>query len=263
MLLDPLKSLADFQFYKDLPRKSFMATFLYLAYLGLLFTIAYTLMFSLRYGPRLDEAAEWAATNIPPLTLADGKLSSPLQEPVRIVHPKAEQLAFIIDTNRTEPVTPFEMRASTVVAFIAQSAVYYFASKDELRVHDLSLAKSPKPIQLDAEFYRSLGAFLKKALYPATMLITWMIFMVWKHLAALVYSVIALLLNGILSAGLPYSSLYRAAVYAQTPAVVLQGIVMFLPSPVPYFGLLLLIVVTVYLWQAILQMKAPAGPRDT
>lgn len=260
MLLDPLKSLADFQFYRDVPRKSLTATFLYLVYLGLLFSIAYAVMFHLRYTPRIDEAVEWASASIPPLTLADGKLSSTDPEPRRIVHPRAEQIAFMVDVNRTEPVTPFEMRQSTVVAFIAQSAVYYFASKDELRMHDLTLAKSPKPVQLDAEFYRSLGRFVKKALVPVSIVITWAVFVVWKHLSALVYSLVALLLNGLLSAGLPYGSLYRAAVYAQTPAVVLQAIVMFLPSPVPFFGLLLLIVVTVYLWQALRQMKAPPQP---
>ncbi|OGS27647.1 MAG: hypothetical protein A3J82_08990 [Elusimicrobia bacterium RIFOXYA2_FULL_69_6] len=171
-----------------------------------------------------------------------------------------EQLAFIVDTSRTEPVTPFEMRQSTVVVYVAQSVIYYFASQDELRMHDLSLSKSPKPVQIDAEFYRSLGQFVKKALIPVSLLVTWLIFVMWTHLSALLYSLIALLINGILSAGLPYASLYRAAVYAQTPAVVLQGIVMFLPSPVPFFGLLLLIVVTVYLWQAVRQMKAPAPP---
>ncbi|MBI5243543.1 MAG: DUF1189 family protein [Elusimicrobia bacterium] len=261
MLLDPLRSLTDFEFYRTLPKKSIAATVGYLAFLGIIFAALYVLMFSLRYGPKVDQAIEWAAANIPSMTLSQGKLTSALTEPKRIEYPGLPQFAFIIDTNRTDPVSPYEMRASTVVAYITQNAAHYFTADGRLSVTDLSAVQTGEALTIDANFYRSAGAVLKKAQIPMTFIITWVVFMLSTHLAAFIYSLIALLLNAFLSAGLSYHDLYLAAVYAQTPVIVLQAIVMFLPKPVPFFPLLLLIVVTVYLWQALRHMKAgPAEP---
>jgi len=261
MLLDPLLSLTDFHFYRNLSRKSIAATVGYLTYLGVLFAFVYTLMFFIRYGPKIDEAVEWAASSIPPMTFAQGKLSSALAEPKRIQHPDYPMVAFIVDTNRTTPVSPFEMRASTVAAYITQNAVHYFAADGRLSVSDLSVAQTSESLTIDGSFYRKVGGVMKKAQYPVAFILAWIIFMVSTHLGAFFYSLIALLLNAFLSANLKYSDLYRASVYSQTPAVALQAIALFLPKPVPFFPVLLLIVVTVYLWQALRQMKggAPSG----
>jgi len=258
MLLDPLLSLTDFRFYRGLSRKSVAATVGYLAYLGLFFALLYTLMFFVRYGPKIDESIEWAASNIPAMTLSQGKLSSPLTEPRRIQYPDYPQLAFMIDTNRTAPVSPYEMRASTVAAYITQNAVNYFAADGRLTVSDLSVVQPAEPLVIDATFYRRVGGVLKKAQYPVAFLLAWLLFMVSTHLAALFYSLVALLMNSFLGSGLRYGELYRTAVYAQTPAVALQAIALFLPKPVPLFPLLLLVVVTAYLWQALRQTKGAA-----
>ena len=262
MLLDPLLSLTDFQFYRGLSRKSIAATVGYLAYLGVLFALLYTLMFFVRYGPKIDESIEWAASSIPSMTFAQGKLASALTEPRRIQHPEYPQLTFIIDTNRTTPVSPYEMRSSTVVAYITQNAVHYFAADGRLTVSDLSIVRNSEPLTIDANFYRNIGSVLKKAEYPVAFILAWLIFVVSTHLGALFYSVVALLMNAFLGSGLRYPELYRTAVYAQTPAIALQAIALFLPKPVPLFPLLLLIVVAAYLWQALRQMKtaAPADP---
>ena len=69
------------------------------------------------------------------------------------------------------------------------------------------------------------------------------------------YALVALLLNALLSAGLEFPALYRVSVYAQTPVIVLQAAALFLPAPIPYFGLLSLLVGGLYLWQAIRQIQ--------
>ena len=73
------------------------------------------------------------------------------------------------------------------------------------------------------------------------------------------YAVLALILNAAVKGGLEFPELCKLAVVAQTPVVLLQMAQMFLPSPIPLFGLIALIVVGVYLWQGIRQ-NAPIEP---
>ncbi|MFA6029747.1 MAG: DUF1189 family protein [Elusimicrobiota bacterium] len=260
MILDPVRSLVDFPFYREVPKKSIAETVGYLAYIGLVFALLSLIALYARVGPRIDEGAEWAAVNIPTMTLEKGKLSSALPGPVRIQHPASERLAFVIDTTRTTPVAPAELAASTASAFVTQNTVYVL-NNDKMEAYDLGRAQNAEPVKLDAAFYRNAAAVLKKVLYPIAFFTTWLVFFVWKHLSALVYSLLGLLISAGLKAELEHGPLYRAAVYAQTPVIVLQAVMLFLPRPIPYFGLLSLILVGVYLWQAIRQMRpAPAAP---
>ena len=88
---------------------------------------------------------------------------------------------------------------------------------------------------------------------------SWATFVIWKHVAAGVYSFVGLLVNAIVDGGHEFPALYRMAVYAQTPVVVLQTAALFLPRPIPLFPILALLVVTAYLWQAIRHADPPAA----
>jgi hypothetical protein len=64
----------------------------------------------------------------------------------------------------------------------------------------------------------------------------------------------------IASANLEFGAIYKLAVYAQTPTILLQLIMMGLGRP--FSGMVTLplgiLVSSVYLWQAIRQLKTPA-----
>lgn len=259
MLLDPVLSIAHFPFYREVPRKSAGQVAGYLAYLGAVFALASTVALYLHLGPLISQTAEWAASSMPTLTISEGRIQSDRPGPTLVRHPEVSQIAVMIDASRTTAVTPAEMKEAQLAVYLTQNAIYLSLPQKQ-EVFDLSQARQqPKPLVVDAAFWRTLGSTLRRVLYPVSFAATWVIFVAWKLLASAFYSLFALLLNSLSSAGLEYPSLYKLSLYAQTPAVALQLAALFLPRPVPYFGLITLLVTGVYLWQGIRQHTAAAA----
>ena len=250
MIKDIARSVVDFAFYKEVPKKTLWTTTAYLVLLGGLFSAAVTVAVYQKVGPRIRAAVEWAAVSMPSMTIANGKLTCAVPGPTEIRHPDMPQVGLVIDADRTAPVTPAEMAQKKLVAYLTADAAYVL-TVDRLETYDLSKSKDKESVVIDAAFYRNMGAVLLKVLYPISFFVSWLTFVIWKHGAALVYSLVALLVNAVAEGGFEFPALYRMAVYAQTPVVILQTDALFLPRPIPLFSVLALLVVTAYLWQAI------------
>lgn len=260
MLLDPLNSIAKFPFYKGVPGRSGLRISLYILYLGLLFSITATTALVLRLGPLIRESAEWAAATVPPITFVNGKVSMEQTAPRRFQHPSIPGFAFIVDTTRTTPVTLQEMEDQKVVAWLAQSTLFLREAANSVKAEDLSKAAAPKPLVIDKNFYLELGSLVPKILYPVSFVTTWGVFFFWKLASAALYGLIGLLISGVLAAGLEYPDLFKLAVYAQTPVILLQALQLFLPKPIPFFWVIGFLVASVWLWQAVKQnSKQTAG----
>lgn len=257
MISDIGRSVGDFSFYKEVPKKTVWATVAYLTLLGGLFSVAVTIAVYQNVRPRILQAAEWAATTMPVLTLADGKLSSAAPGPLEIRHPDVQQAGLMVDTLRTEAVTPAEMSQKKLIAYLTADAVYVL-TPDRLETYALAQTKGKESLVVDAEFYRTISGILLKVLYPIAFLTSWATFLIWKHVAAVLYTLVGMLVNAVVDGGHEPPTLYRMAVYAQTPVIVLQTAALFLPRPIPLFPVLALLVVTAYLWQAIRHAEPPA-----
>lgn len=262
MLLDPVHSTVHFPFYREVPRKSLGRSFAYVAYLGLLFSIAATIAFYLKFSPLLRETVDWAAAAIPTLTFADGKVSS-ASGLLILRHPRAPEMAFALDTARTTPLSIQEMAQMQVVGCLTQNALYVLSGRDKLESHDLSRIKSARPFVVDAGLYRKLGAALPRVLYPAAGLITWAAFFLWKLVAALFYSLVALLINAATSGGQEYAALFKTAVYAQTPVVLLEAVMLYVPARIPGFFVIALLITSAYVWQALRQQRPEPEGAET
>lgn len=260
MLLEPLRAVANFSFYRQVPKKTFWATVGYIAYLSLFYAAATTLAVHLRFQPLVAEAVDWASTTLPPLTLAGGKFSTvpPQDQPLQVRHAKVPDLLFVIDTNRTAPLSSTEMSESKAQVYLTQSAVYLFnPSSRKMETYDLSQAKNPEPLVVDAALFRRLGGLFSAVLDPVTFVFAYLFSFVGTHFWALIYSVVALMINGFLAGSMRYEQLYKLAVYAMTPAVVLEVVSIILMRPIPFRHLLALMLVGVYLWRAIRQCGLP------
>lgn len=258
MIADIARSVGDFSFYKEVPKKTVWATVAYLTLLGGLFSLAVTVAVYQNVRPRILQAADWAAATMPTLTLADGKLTSAVPGPLEVRHPDVPQAGLVVDTQRTEPVTPAEMSQKKLIAYLTADAVYVLTA-DRLETYALASTKGKESMVIDAPFYRSLAGLLLKVLYPIAFFTSWVTFLIWKHVAAVIYTFVGLLVNAVADGGHDFAALYRMAVYAQTPVVVLQTAALFLPKPIPLFPVLALVVVTAYLWQAIRHAEPPTA----
>jgi hypothetical protein len=255
MITDPLKSVVDFTFYRDVPKKSFGQVTGYIAYLGLIYSCVVVVALFVHFRPRINQAVDWASNSFPELTLENGELSSGANGRTLIRHPEADALAVMIDTDRSEAVTPAEMREQKLISYITRDTIYVIDNNNTMKVYDLSKAQNEKPVKIDDAFFKSLGLIMSAVLYPVSFVTAFLIFMIWKHLAALVYSLMALLINAAMGAGQEPPDLYKIAAYAQTPVIVLQMVGLVLLKPIPLFRVLAFLVVGAYLWQAIRQLK--------
>ncbi|MFA5138040.1 MAG: DUF1189 family protein [Elusimicrobiota bacterium] len=259
MLLDPFRAVLDFRFYREVPKKSGLATVGYISLLGLAYALSMLLAVHIHLRPLINEAVDWLATSVPVLTLADGKISCAMPGPIEIRPPRLPNMLLVIDTERTAAVSPSEMTERKIQAYLTQNTAYiYNPSNRRVEAYDLAAAKPPAPMVIDGPFYRKIGKLFTKALYPATLAIAWFFFFVAGHFWALVYSLVALLVNAFMGAEQPYSSLYKISVYAQTPVVVLQVLTLVLWKPIPYYRLLALVIVGLYLCLAIRQIRIEA-----
>ena len=258
MITDIGRSVGDFSFYKEVPKKTVWATVAYLTLLGGFFSLAVTLAVHQNVRPRILMAAEWAAATMPTLTLAEGKLSSTAPGPMDIRHPDVPQAGLMVDTQRTEAVTPAEMSQKKLIAYLTADSVYVLTA-DRLEAYPLAQTKGKEQLVIDGAFYRQMAGILIKVLYPISFFTSWLTFLIWKHVAAGIYTLVGLLVNAVVDGGHEPGALYRMAVYAQTPVIVLQTAALFLPKPIPLFPVLALLVVTAYLWQAIRHAEPPAA----
>ncbi|MFA6002999.1 MAG: DUF1189 family protein [Elusimicrobiota bacterium] len=258
MILDPINSITSINFYRRISGQNVGRSLLYIAYLGFFFSLAFTLMLWVRVMPPIQEAFVWLETNVPPITFANNRLSTPTNELVTIRYPKLDTVAFTLDTKRTEPVTPQMMTDGKVLAYVTANSMYLMQNSGKLDVYDFSKTPNAKSVVIDAKLYRELARMLPLVLLPLGFVVCFIVFFIWKIIAALFYSLVALIVNGVSGAGMQYAPLFNISAYAQTLIVAVQGILLFLPVHLPLLRPLSLLATTVYIWLAVRRHSAPA-----
>ena len=166
MIQDLLGSIASSQAYRRFAMEKTSRTVLYLFFISLLFTIGGSIAMQMRLGPVVDETFAWLAAEVPTLTFSAGKVTSTEIAPKRLVHPKASEVAVMIDTTRTEPVTKQVMDDAKALAYLTNNALYIEQQQGKVEVYDLSKAALERPMVVDAKFFREAAGALKKVVYP-------------------------------------------------------------------------------------------------
>ena len=261
MILDPINAITSINFYKKVSAQRLGRTFGYLAYLGLLFSLVFTVMLRTRLWPLLEGAFHWMETDVPTITYANGRLSTPTNERLILRYPALPQIAVALDTARITPVTAQEMADAKVLAYATSNALHVMKGAGRIEAYDLS--KGPgKPFVLDAKFYQDLARGISMTLYPAGFVACFVVFCLWKALAAIFYSLIALISNGASESGWEYKPLFNISAYAQTFLVVVQAILLLVPSRIPFFPIIAVVATGTYIWLAIRKntiSKVPAA----
>lgn len=251
MIQDLLGSIASSQAYRRFALEKTSRTVLYLFFISLLFTVGGSVAMQFRIGPVVDETFAWLAAEVPTLTFSAGKVTSTEPAAKRLVHPKAAEVAVMIDTTRVEPVTLQAMQEAKVLAYLTNNALYLEQQPGKVEVYDLSKAALERPLVVDGKFFREAAGALKRVVYPLAIVTVFIFAAAWTALAGLFYALLAMLLNLIAGGSLGFGALFQIAVHAQTAALLIRIIMAFLPFMVPLSGLLTILVTSVYLWMAV------------
>jgi hypothetical protein len=259
MIQDLLGSVASSQAYRRFAAEKASRTFLYLLFISLLFTIGGSIAMQLRVAPVIDETFAWLGAEIPTLTFSAGKMTSADPAPRRISHPKAAEVAFMIDTARTEPVTLQTMQDQKVLGYLTNNEFYIQQQRGKVEVYDLSKGAAENTIVIDEKFFRDAAGALKKVVLPLAVLAVFAFAVTWTSFAGLFYALLALLFNSLAGGTLSFGALYQAAIHAQTAALLARIVMAFLPFAIPLSSLLTIPLTAAYLWIAVKANAAPAG----
>ena len=259
MIFDPINSITSVEFYRKVAKQTVTRSFLYLAYLSAIFSLAATIALKIKVGPVIDETFQWLEREVPTMTFADGKLTTANPAAATIRHPRYSEIAVTIDTTRVEPVTPDILERNRVVAYVTGTAMYLMERPGDMRTFDFRTGGASRPVVIDGAFYRSAAQVMARLLYPLSVLLTFLIFMSWKSLASLAYSALALALNSAAQASLPYKDLFNISVHAQTLIIAIQAIFLFMPVSIPFSALVAAAMTGVYLWLAIKRNQESAA----
>ncbi len=259
MIQDLLGSIASAQAYRRFAVEKTSRTILYLFFIASLFTIGGGFAMQLRVGPIVDETFDWLGAEVPALTFSSGKVTSSDPAPKRLVHPKAAEVAVMIDTTRTEPVTLKTMQDAKVLAYLTNNAFYIEQQQGKIEIYDLSKAALERPMVVDAKFFREASGALKKIVYPLAVLTVFAFAAAWTAFAGLLYALLAMLLNSIAGGKLSFGSLYQITLHAQTAALLVRIVMAFLPFLIPMSGLVTIFITSVYLWMAVKANAAAAA----
>lgn len=251
MIEDLLGAVASSQAYRRFAAQKGTRTTLYLLFVSLLFSIGGTVALRVRVGPAIDETFAWLESQVPTLTFAGGKVTSAAPEPTRLSHPKAPEVAVMIDTSRAAPVVPQDMREAKVLAYLTANALYIEERRGELRAYDLSKAGLDRPLVVDAKFFREAGKAVKTVVYPIAALCVFAFCAAWTALAGVLYAVLGLLFNSVAGGSLAFGALYQIAIHAQTAALLARLVMAFVPFVLPLSGLLTIAMTSAYLWMGV------------
>lgn len=258
MIQDLLGSIASTQAYRRFAAEKAGRTVLYLLFISLLFTVGGSIAMQLRVGPVVDETFAWLAAEVPTLTFSNGTVTSSEPAAKRLVHPKAPEVAVMIDTARTEPVTLQVMQDAKVLGYLTNNALYVEQQQGKIEVYDLKKAAVDRPTVVDAKFFREAASALKKVVYPLAILTVFVFSAAWIAFSGLFFALLAMLLQSVGGGALAFGALYQIAVHAQTTALFARMLLSFLPFVIPMSGLLTISITAGYLWLAVKANAAAA-----
>lgn len=224
VLLAPVLALFEPGFYVRAARSSVRYGLAYLAYLATLTAVGTALMLAYRWGPMLDDLARWVSDRVPTIEFtADGpRVAGP--EPIVLEHPLYGPL-LRVDTRMNAPdpgepaIVTLDRRRLTVGRLEGNR-------REELQSFEVvpgseAERREWKDVLVDGDTVRDYYQMVRALAWLIVPLVLAKTF-VWKLGAAVLYSGLALALSTAHRERLPYGALLNVAIFALTPATVLQ-----------------------------------------
>ena len=259
-LLSPVLSLFSPRFYQKVLKSSLAKGLFYLVYLSLLGALAFLLIILLKWMPTVDNFVAWLASEMPAITFENGGLSTSVSQPHTITHPKFGKI-IILNTTK-EKLEPSEIREAFV--YVTKHLIYVSNPlQKETRIFDISEARQqknvpPGPHVLTGDLLKKAYDKIKPVFFGVLFGFTFLFIFLWKFVAAILYSLVAVLLNLFRDEGFPYEKLLNVSIFSMSAVTLLQflnAIVTSIHAPVPLW--VALVLTTCYLGLSILVVSPP------
>lgn len=234
----------------------------YIAFVSLIFLGSIGIAVKLRLAPLFDQTFEWLQTSMPSITFANGTVTSAAAAPLRLEHPRAKDVALMIDTARKDPVTAQQMADAKVLAYLTSNALYLVRGQGQLETIDLSKSAADRPVTVDASSYKEMERAFDWVFYPALMLFFFLSFAAALAFCGLLYAAAGLIMASAAGGSLGFAALFRIAVHAQTAGSLLYALDALSPVSIPFFQLASIALSLTYLWLGVKAAgaAAPAQP---
>lgn len=258
ILSAPFYSLFSRKFYNEAAYAGAGRGFLYLIYLVTLMLFAAFAAVNTRLLPQTNAFVGWLQSEMPVMQWTPAGLSMKDRTAFALVHPEFGPLVRFDMTMKE--MTSADMGDNNV--FVTSQKIYMRQpGREGFRIFDVMQLgdKNAQPFEIRPE---NIGTFYKKIKPWLVVMLSgafWFAFLIWKILAALFYSWIALLINMTRREKLDYSHLWTIACFALTPAALVQSLQFALPqfAVLPFGTAGSFMVTSAYLYLAIKGTEPP------
>lgn len=243
-------AILDFAFYRRVFQQSFRRSLLYLLQLTILASLVYTLVYSVRLIPRLDDFLSWARSNFPPFSIEQGQLHVDVESPATFIYPGQQLYTFVFDT-REDHVLPASLDQPAIIltrdklylSYLGQPVTWAWPQIEALFANtERGVVVNPTIIE---EVRQNLGWMT-----PAFFFCTLGISIVGKLLQAILLTFFGISASTSQGIRLPYTNYLTIAFYALTPAVAIDLLVVILGQNSDLFQLIYLVTAAVYTYLA-------------
>ncbi len=224
-----IKSFTSVDFYRNIKSQPFSPGFKYLLLLLLIVTIALSIRFSFILSNGANFIADWISTNIPEITIRNGEVSSPAQQPYV---KGTNDFVFILDTTGVTSAISPEYKAGIL---LLKNKIVHKQSEVETREYDLS--KTPYFVLNKAVVDRVRSIFVWITI-PLMVIFLYLYYIAAKLVQALAFSLLSLIINAAGKLNISYKGLLNIGVYALTLPTLLGTIVDIMGLRIPFFWII-------------------------
>ncbi len=239
----PFLSFFHKDFYRDVGKKWGGKIFGYLILLQMFCWALILLHLQGGFSAWLKNKAPKLINQIPHISIVNGEASTDVEQPYRIVDPfKKGRVLFVIDT--TGSVT--ELDDSMEMGLLTRDHLYFRqrSNLNEVRVYDLSKVDR---FELDAtkvsNWTQLIRRWMMLAFFPFAVLGAFL----YRLFVGVLYALFGLLINAFLTEKSDFSQVYRIAVMAMTPAMLLKLMKILTGVRIPMFWGICFVITLFYL----------------
>ncbi len=242
MLLAPVKTLFNVNFYLESFKKSAWKAVLFLIYIFILGAVIISSITFFTLTPKLNQAVDTLLDEMPEMSINEGIIEVNNNQPLKISPENFGGFNILFDTGRTQPVYPTEMINDKTVILIDSNKVY-FAAGDRFEQVTIpqeitteitreTLNSSKEPIARMA-----LAAVLALLLIAQIARLPFLVAIAW---------IIVAIVGRTMRVNAKTSDYFKLACYVQGPAMLIMITGLFIALPGFLFGLAYLAAFIIY-----------------